>query len=223
MNKQGNMQVLSWSGGKDSTLALEELKDTYGHIRLMTSISGEFNRISMHGVRKELLVKQAESLNCGLDIAELPWPCSNEDYERIMGDITHAYRQQGVDAIYFGDLYLQDIRQYREKQMEKAGMRAEFPIWGRNTVELAHYFVERGYKAIITCVDTRQLDKNFCSRMYDEQFLNDLPEGVDPCGENGEFHSFVFDGPIFNKSIAFKKGGFTLRDEHFYYCDLEML
>lgn len=213
--------LLSWSGGKDSTLALYELmkQDKYD-ITLLSTITDKYERISMHGVRETLIDRQAESLGCYLEKVYISPECTNEEYGRKMEEAMSKYKKLGVTKIAFGDLFLQDIREYREKNLQKAGMGAIFPIWGNNTGALANTFIELNFKAILTCVDTKALDGAFAGRLYDKKLLADLPENIDPCGENGEFHSFVFDGPIFKKKINFTVGEKTLRNERFEFCDL---
>lgn len=213
--------LLSWSGGKDSTLALYELMklDKYD-ITLLSTITDKYERISMHGVREALIEKQAESLGCYLEKVFISPGCTNEEYGKKMEDAMSKYKKLGVTKVAFGDLFLQDIREYREKNLQKAGMEAIFPVWGNNTGILANAFIELNFKAILTCVDTKALDGAFAGRLYDKRLLADLPENIDPCGENGEFHSFVFDGPIFKEKINFTVGEKTLRDERFEFCDL---
>ncbi len=213
--------LLGWSGGKDSSMALYELKRLGKYeIVLLTTVTEQYDRISMHGVRAALLEKQAESLGCRLEKVYISPECSNEEYEKKMEDTMSKYKAMGVTKVAFGDLFLEDIREYREKNLKKSGMEAIFPIWGRDTGKLAFNFIDLGFKAILTCVDTKVLDGDFAGRCYDKELLADLPASVDPCGENGEFHSFVFDGPIFSKKIDFTIGVKSLRDERFSYCDL---
>lgn len=213
--------ILSWSGGKDSTMALYELlKQGNLDITLLTTITSRYERISMHGVREALLEKQAESLGCSLQKVYITPESTNEEYGRKMEEVMNMYKKLGVTKVAFGDLFLEDIRRYREENLEKSGMEAIFPLWGRDTSELAGTFINLGFKSIITCVDTKVLDGDFAGRFYDKDFLDDLPEGIDPCGENGEFHSFAFDGPIFKKRIDFSIGEKVLRDERFSFCDL---
>jgi uncharacterized protein (TIGR00290 family) len=174
----------------------------------------------MHGVRRILVEQQARSL--GFDIEEVPVSrnSSNEEYERKMGEVLERYQSAGVGAVVFGDVFLEDLRQYRENNLSKTGMKGIFPLWKIDTAELAETFIDSGFKAVITCVDSNVLGKTFVGRSFDEQFLSELPSGVDPCGENGEFHSFVYDGPIFRDRVAHRTGGVVLREKRFYYCDL---
>lgn len=214
--------IMSWSGGKDSALALASiLKDpTYKVISLFTTITEGYERISMHGVRIELLEEQALSIGIPLIKVYIPKECSNKDYEQIMLSQLKEVLKTGVDTFVFGDLFLEEIRAYRESQLAKLKMKAIFPLWGRPTLELANEFIHKKFKTIITCVDTFQLNKSFAGEIFDTNFLKKLPSKVDPCGENGEFHSFCFDGPIFNYPIKFKKGEKVLRNSRFMYCDL---
>jgi uncharacterized protein (TIGR00290 family) len=217
-----NNVVLAWSGGKDSALALLELtrrRDT-GIAALLTTVTEGHDRVSMHGVRRELLVEQAQQLGYGLDEVVIPQQCSNEVYERRMEYALEKYHRAGVDQMAFGDLFLEDVRAYREERLSRIGMRGVFPLWGRDTRELARQFVQEGFRAVVVCVDTNALDGAYAGREYDETFLRDLPGGVDPCGENGEFHTFVYAGPVFRKSIAVARGEKVMRDNRFYYCDV---
>ena len=211
-----------WSGGKDSALALYELRKTqrYGIAALLTTVTEDYDRISMHGVRRALLEQQALSLNIPLDIAYITKDSSNEEFEARMKEKLLQYKSQGISSVVFGDIFLEDLRKYREDNLAQVGMQALFPIWKRDTDELAHTFIALGFKAVITCVDSQSLDKKFVGRAFDKRFLSELPPSVDPCGENGEFHSFVYAGPIFSESIRFRKGEVVLRDNRFYFCDL---
>lgn len=213
--------ILTWSGGKDSALALYYLKN--GHYRihsLLTTVTQDFHRISMHGVRSILLDDQAESLGLPLEKVFISKNSSNEEYENHMKEKLLFFQGQGISSVAFGDLFLEDIRKYREQNLSKITMQGIFPLWNKDTHELARKFIELGFQAVIICVDSQKLDKKFAGRYFDRQFLSDLPATVDPCGENGEFHSFVFDGPIFRKPIPFTIGDKVLREERFYYCDL---
>lgn len=214
--------LLSWSGGKDSTMALYELlqQDKYD-INLLSTITKEYQRISMHGVREVLIDKQAESLGCYLEKVYISRKCTNKEYEKKMAEVTSRYKKQGIAAIAFGDIFLEDIRAYRENNLRKAGINAIFPLWARDPSELANTFIDLGFKAVITCVDTTVLNGDFSGRYYDKDLLADLPANIDPCGENGEFHSFVFDGPIFAEKINFNIGQKHLANNRFCFCDLE--
>lgn len=213
--------ILSWSGGKDSALALYELYKTedYDVIALLTTIS-EYDRVSIHGVRRVLLEQQAQSLGLALEKVFLPKNTSNEEYESKMRQVLEEYRAEGVYFVAFGDIFLEDLKKYRENNLSKVGMKAIFPIWGINTSELAHTFIDSGFKAVVTCVDSNLLEKTFVGRAFDEQFILELPSAVDPCGENGEFHSFVYDGPIFRNAVSHTIGEVVLREKRFYYCDM---
>ncbi len=203
--------LFTWSGGKDSAMALHELQKEkrYEVAALLTSVTEDYDRISMHGVRRVLLEQQARSLGYPLEIVYLTKNSSNEEYEDRLKEKLLKYKGRGVSSVVFGDIFLEDVRKYRENNLAQVGMTGIFPIWKRDTGELAHAFVDLGFKAVITCVDSNVLDKRFAGRAYDEQFLSELPSSVDPCGENGEFHTFVY-----------KKGRVVLRDNRFYFCDL---
>jgi uncharacterized protein (TIGR00290 family) len=214
--------VLAWSGGKDSALALYELrKDRNVEIvGLLTTITKDYDRVSMHGVRKVLLGQQAEALGLPLNVVNISKDASNREYDIAMSKVCEKYRKIGVTFIAFGDIFLEDVRKYRKRNLDKAGMVGIFPLWKKNTTELAHKFIDMGFKAITTCVDSKFLDREFVGRRYNAKFLHDLPPGIDPCGENGEFHTFTYAAPIFRKKIRFKKGDVVLRDGRFWFCDL---
>jgi uncharacterized protein (TIGR00290 family) len=213
--------LFCWSGGKDSALALHEIiqSKTYDVVSLLTTITEEYERVSMHGVPRVLLEEQADCLGLPLEIVYIPKDCSVEEYGARMEKTLTRFRQDGVSSVVFGDIFLEDVRKYREDNLAQAEMRAVFPLWGRDTATLARSFVTLGFEAIVTCLDSRVLDKRFIGRMIDESFLSELPPGVDPCGENGEFHSFVLGGPIFRERVACVPGEVVLR-ESFYFCDL---
>lgn len=214
--------IVSWSGGKDSALALYELlKDgRYEVCALLTTVTEEYDRISMHGVRRILLEQQAASLGLPLEEVSISADMSSEKYGARMREVLERHQARGVSSVVFGDVFLEDVRRYREDNLSKAGMRGIFPLWRREPGELAHTFVDLGFQAVITCVDTHLLDGGFAGRLFDEQFLAELPASVDPCGENGAFHSFVYDGPVFGERIAYTKGETVLRENRFQYCDL---
>ncbi len=214
--------VFTWSGGKDSAMALYELREDkrYEIVSLLTTVTEDYDRISMHGVRRVLLERQAQSLGLPLEIVYLTKNSSNEEYEARLKEKLLKYKNQGVNSVVFGDIFLEDVRKYRENNLAQGGMKAIFPIWKRDTTELAHAFIDLGFKAIITCVDSQSLDKKFVGKVFDQRFLSELPTNVDPCGENGEFHTFVYEGPIFKERIRFRKGRVVLRDNRFYFCDL---
>jgi uncharacterized protein (TIGR00290 family) len=214
--------LFTWSGGKDSALALSGLLrgEKYDIVALVTTITADYDRVSMHGVRRVLLEQQAASLGFPLEEVFLSKDTSMENYGLKMRQMLEKYRDAGVSTVAFGDIFLEDVRKYREDNLLKIGMKAVFPLWKKDTRVLAHSFIKSGFKAIVTCVDSTVLDKTFVGKKFDTRFLSRLPSSVDPCGENGEFHSFVFDGPIFHTPIRFTKGEIVLRDNRFYYCDL---
>ncbi len=214
--------LFSWSGGKDSAIALYEIQKSksYEILALLTTITEDYDRVSMHGLRRSLLEQQAESLGISLEKVFISKDASNEEYESKMKEALLRYKNAGVHSVVFGDIFLQDVRKYREENLSKIGMNGVFPIWRRNTTALAHTFIDLGFKAVTICIDSNVLDVRFVGGVYDKQFLSEIPYNVDPCGENGEFHSFVYDGPIFRENILFKKGEIVLRDNRFYYCDL---
>ena len=213
--------LLAWSGGKDCAMALYEIQQRpeYQVASLLTTLTADYDRVSMHGVRRALLEQQAESLSLPLHEVFISKEATNEEYASKMQAALTNFQRTGVSSVAFGDIHLEDVRKYREDNLYKAGMKAIFPIWGRDTAELTRSFIDLGFKAIVTCVDSKVLDKTFAGRIIDESFLAQLPANVDPCGENGEFHSFVFDGPVFNRRIQYTVGQIVLRDS-FYFCDL---
>ena len=214
--------IFSWSGGKDSALALQRIlnDDNYEIISLITTVTEGYNRISMHGITIDLLEEQVKSIGLPLYKITIPQQCSNEDYKNSMQKTMDYFLKQGVKTVVFGDIFLEDVKNYRIKQLSQVGMEAIFPLWGNKTSKISNEFIDKGFKTIISCVDTRVIDQSFSGRIYDKNFLNDLPITCDPCGENGEFHSFVYDGPIFSFKISIKTGIKTLRDEYFYYTDI---
>lgn len=214
--------IVSWSGGKDSALALYEiLKDqNYRVCALLTTLTEDYDRISMHGVRRILLERQAAALGFPLEKIFISKNASNLEYEARMGELLAKYKAAGTCAVVFGDIFLEDLRKYREEKLAALEMQAIFPLWKRDTRALVRSFTAAGFKAITTCVDTQALDCPFVGRLIGEQFVSELPPAVDACGENGEFHSFVFDGPIFRESVAFTIGEIVLRENRFCFCDL---
>ncbi len=214
--------IFSWSGGKDSAFTMFELRKdpSYRIAALLTTVTRDYGRISMHGVREELLNRQAEVLGVPLEKVYISKTSSNEEYENQMRILLEKYSRTGVNSVVFGDIFLEDLRKYREDNLAKVQMKAIFPIWKRDTARLAKEFIQNGFKAVITCVDSQVLDPKFAGREIDEGLLADLPAGVDPCGENGEFHSFVYAGPIFSKPIPVRKGEVVCRENRFYFCDL---
>jgi len=217
--------LLSWSGGKDSALALYEFAkgESYQTVALVTTITEEYGRISMHGVRRTLLEQQAESLGLPVEQVLVSRETSDEEYASKMEDVLTKYLATGVYRVAFGDIFLEDLRKHREANLSQIGMKGVFPLWQRGTRELAHKFIDLRFKAVIACVDSNVLEKTFTGRNFDEQFLRELPPSVDPCGENGEFHAFVYDGPLLRKKISHTKGEVVLRENGFYYCDLTAL
>lgn len=233
---------LNWSSGKDAAFALYKLQQQrdLSLQKLVTTVNSELNRISMHGLREQLLLQQAKSLGLPLHIIPLKGNVSMETYNRSMAAATEALVAEGYTHSIFGDIFLEDLREYREKQLARVGLQGVFPLWKSDTSILMQEFLESGFKAITVCVNAKLLDDSFCGRIVDEQFLRDLPAGVDPCGENGEFHTFVFDGPNFQFPIDFELGEKVLRtyepekkegdncfkdeqepwDTGFWYCDL---
>ncbi len=213
--------ALSWSGGKDSALALRALRDEHGiePRALITTVTEEYARVSMHGVRRALVERQAAAAGLSLVEVSIPPRCPNDVYEARMEQALASAELRGVGAVAFGDLFLEDIRAYREERLAAAGKRAMFPIWGSDTRDLGLSFIAAGFEAFLVCVDPRQLDASFAGRSYDEALLAELPEGVDPCGENGEFHTFVHAGPVFRERIECEIGEVTMRDG-FAFCDL---
>jgi uncharacterized protein (TIGR00290 family) len=213
--------VMSWSGGKDSAMALYELarSDEYEIVELMTSVAEEFGRVSHHRVREALLEEQARAIGLPLQKVYLPsgrlGPCTNEVYEQIMGKQMEAYKARGIYTVGFGDLFLADLRAWREANLAKAEMRAIFPLWQRDTAKLAREVIALGFRAYLSCVEGK-VGPGFVGRAFDQSLLDDLPPGIDPCGENGEFHSFVYDGPIFKKPVAVTVGEIVIRDGRFY-------
>ena len=218
---KNNKVLMSWSGGKDSCLALHEIKKErkFCVAMLLTTITRDYDRISMHGVRRVLLEQQAASLGLPLHPILISKEASNEEYEAKMVEVFAKYRREGIDTVIFGDLFLEDIRAYREQFLARNKMRGLFPVWKRDTAAFIREFLELGFKAVVTCVDSKVLDQSFAGRLIDESFLSSLPDHVDPCGENGEFHTFVFDGPGFSAPVKFSFGETVLR-ESFWFSDL---
>jgi uncharacterized protein (TIGR00290 family) len=212
--------ALSWSGGKDSALALWTLRrEQLEPEALITTVTESYERVSMHGVRRELLVRQAEALGLPLIEIVIPPACVNDVYEARMAEAFAAESLSGVEAVAFGDLFLEELRSYREERLAAGGKRGLFPLWGRDTTALAREFLHAGFEATLVCVDPCALDPAFAGRAYDEQLLAELPPRVDPCGENGEFHTFVHAGPIFAQPIACERGEIVERDG-FVFSDL---
>ncbi|SKB82305.1 MJ0570-related uncharacterized domain-containing protein [Salegentibacter holothuriorum] len=233
---------LNWSSGKDAALALYKLQqeNEFSVEKLVTTVNTDFNRISMHGIRADLLTKQAENIVLPLHQIKLDGEISMAQYTEVMEMETNKLLKEGFTHSVFGDIFLEDLKRYREKHLEEIGLQAVFPLWKENTKNLLEEFINLGFKAIVVCVNANKLDSSFCGRILDQNFLNDLPKDVDPCGENGEFHTFVSDGPIFKEPINFKIGEMVERsykpakesedncfsddqkswDTNFVYCDL---
>jgi uncharacterized protein (TIGR00290 family) len=219
-----NDVVLSWSGGKDSAMALHVLRQdpslTIAH--LLTTVTKDYGRVSIHGVRRSLLARQAEALGMNLVEVAIPAQCTHETYETTMIAALTSPPLAGIDTHAFADLFLTDVRRYREINLAKLDKRAVFPVWGRDTGAVARDFIALGFRAIVVCLDPRALPAEFAGRELDEAFLEDLPDDVDPCGENGEFHTFVFDGPIFRRPIPISLGESVVRDGFVYRDVLEL-
>lgn len=230
----------NWSGGKDAALALHKalLSGEYDIQYLLTSFNSVHNRVSMHGVRRSLTEAQAAAIGLPLITVELSEDPSMGEYETKMREALTVLRDKGCYTSIYGDIFLEDLRTYREEKLKSGGLECVFPLWKTDTAVLIKEFVDTGFKAVIACVNAAFLDKNFCGRLIDESFINDLPKNVDPCGENGEFHSFVFDGPIFKQPVKFKQGRTTYKQYEvsrlnnvddvkkkygFWFCDLEMV
>jgi uncharacterized protein (TIGR00290 family) len=213
--------LLSWSSGKDSAWALHVLRQgrEYEVAGLLTTFNETADRVAMHGVRRELVQRQAEAARLPLWSVPLPWPCSNQQYERLMAESCTRAVAAGIEGIAFGDLFLEDVRAYREKQLKETGLQPIFPLWKQPTRELANAMIASGLRAKLTCVDTTKLDACFAGREFDTKLLGDLPDGVDPCGERGEFHSFVYAGPMLSVDIPVSVGERVVR-EQFVFADL---
>jgi uncharacterized protein (TIGR00290 family) len=218
----GTKAIMSWSGGKDSAMALYEIQRAgdYEIQGLLTTITQDYDRVCMHGVRTALLEQQAAALGLALDKIYLDANGSQEAYDAKMQTYLAGCRERDIHAVIFGDLFLQDVRQYRERNLAQASMRAVFPLWGQDTRALAERFLHAGFQAIITCVDLQALTPGFVGRRYDPALLADLPPEADPCGEHGEFHSFVYDGPLFQRPVPFQTGRTIVREDRFAYADL---
>jgi len=216
--------LLAWSGGKDSTLALARLRadPRWRVVALLTTVTTGYDRIAIHGVRRSILQRQAQALGLPLVEACIPPQASNEVYEASFADALSVARasEPEVADIAFGDLYLADVRAYREALLQRLDWRGAYPLWGEDTTRLAREFIARGHRAILSCVDTQQLDAAFCGRDFDTALLADLPANCDPCGENGEFHTCVHDSPLFSAPIALRRGERVLREQRFQYIDL---
>jgi uncharacterized protein (TIGR00290 family) len=241
MNK--TKAVFNWSGGKDSSLCLYHLlkQNAYEITTLLTSVNEKFRRVSMHGVREELLEQQAKSIGLPLKTLMLPEMTSMPVYEDLLLKTWKEFKEEGITHSVFGDIFLEDLKKYREEQLARVNIQAVFPLWQKSTRYLIEEFIDLGFKAILVCINEKHLDHSFAGRIIDKDLLKDIPRSVDPCGENGEYHSFVFDGPIFKRPIAFETGEVVYRnykpvnsdkeedtcfsknthyDTGFWYCDL---
>ncbi len=224
---------MNWSGGKDAALALHKvLQEKVMDVSyLLTSLSEAYDRISMHGVRSALLEKQSQSIGIDLVPLKLPEPCDLKKYEEIMGNMSDRFKRETIRYSIFGDIFLEDIRTYRETQLAGSGISPVFPLWKLPSEQVIREFLDSGFKAVLVCVNAKKLGREFVGRELDESLINDLPKDVDLCGENGEYHSFVYDGPIFKHPIKIKRGEITYREYKgsrdgeswescHYYCDL---
>ncbi len=225
---------LNWSSGKDASLALHYLQNNpeFSVEHLLTSVNSHYDRISMHGVRRSMLEAQIASIDLPFSTIELPLEPTMEEYEEKMRVIMEQFVKDGFTVSAFGDIFLEDLRTFRENKLKEVNLKGEFPLWKKSTSELAIELLDKGFKTIVVCVKSDLLDESFVGRVYDKQFLEDLPDNVDPCGENGEFHTFCFDGPIFNHPVQFEIGEKTFKsytnpdkddkteDIGFWFCDL---
>ena len=213
--------LLSWSSGKDSAWALHLLlqRDDVRVAGLLTTFNSAADRVAMHAVRRSLVLAQADRIGVPLWPVELPWPCSNAAYETLMREVTERAVAEGIEAVAFGDLFLEDVRAYRERQLEGTGLEPLFPVWRIPTKQLALEMIAAGVKAKLTCVDPKKLDRSFAGRDFDLQLLQDFPEQIDPCGENGEFHTFVYEAPVFSTPIDAHVGEIVERDG-FVFADV---
>lgn len=219
--------VINWSGGKDCTLALHSLLQTkqYSPVKLVTTIVKSTKRVSMHGICEQLIRQQAASINIPLDVITLPDTPSNEVYQNVMQGIWKQYFDEGICTSVFGDIFLEDIREYRDSIAKSSGISNVYPLWKKNTLTLINEFIELGFKAVVVAADMKLFDKSVLGRVINSEFVKMLPEGVDPCGENGEFHTFVFDGPVFEYPVRFQTGEIVVKSygaigAGYFYLDL---
>lgn len=212
--------IFAWSGGKDSAFALYQLQKVGGYdIRyLLSTINGNYHRLSMHGVPEELIEAQAKSIGIPL-LKVFVYESNNEEYERQMRNALLDVQKEGINSVAFGDIFLEDLRIYRENNMKQLGMQCLFPLWKENTLQLVNHFIQEGFKTLTCCVNDGWLDESWCGRLIDQQFLNELPPNVDPCGENGEYHSFCFDGPIYKDPIKVIAGEKIYKELEIKYAD----
>lgn len=216
-----NKAFMNWSGGKDSAFAYYLLKDdpNYSIECLLTTVNTEHDRISMHGVRRELLLQQAAKLGLPLKMVEIPKDVDMNTYDAIMSEALGELREEGFTHSIFGDIFLEDLKKYREQRLAEAGFQGVFPLWKKDTTELVNSFIQKGFKTVTSCVNSKLLNDEFAGRVINESFINDLPNDVDPCGENGEFHTFVFEGPIFSEPIRIGIGEKVFRNYSKVDCD----
>lgn len=221
MSKKKEKAILSWSGGKDSSLALHavSLAGNYEISALLTTVTEGYQRISMHGIRRSLLHQQAKSLGIPLIEVDIPQKSDMQTYEDRMESALRAQIELGISTVIFGDIFLEDLRDYRVENLKLLDLNARFPLWKKDTRQLADSFIQQGFKASVAVVDTNVLDASFAGRPFTTEFLNDLPANIDPCGENGEFHTFAYDGPIFDFPIEHSMGEVVLRDKRFNFAD----
>jgi uncharacterized protein (TIGR00290 family) len=219
----GRKLLLSWSSGKDSAWALHLLRESgeYEIAGLLTTFNQAFDRVAMHSTRRALVEAQAHAAGLPLQAVPLPWPCSNQHYETAMRQACDDALSCGIDAMAFGDLFLEDVRRYREQRLEGTGITPIFPVWGIDTTRLAREMIESGLRARLVCIDPKKLPAEFAGRDFDADLLRDLPAGVDPCGENGEFHTFVYAGPMFREPIPIESGEVVERDG-FLFADVRL-
>ncbi|HVZ97804.1 MAG TPA: diphthine--ammonia ligase [Chitinophagaceae bacterium] len=219
----------NWSSGKDSALALHYLlqDNTYSVEYLLTSVNAHHDRVSMHGLRRSLLKQQIDSIGIPSGTIELPEQPTNDEYENRLNKKINRLKADGFNYAAFGDIFLEDLRKYRERQLQAAGIKAIFPLWKKDTKQLINEFIDSGFKAVVVCINAALLDKSFAGRTIDKSFIRDLPAGIDPCGENGEFHTFCFDGPVFKYPVKFSMGATVFKEYQndkvkngFWFCDL---
>jgi uncharacterized protein (TIGR00290 family) len=212
--------VISWSGGKDSLMALWKLPADYEVVALLTNLNQQTNRVSIHGVRRALIEAQAAAIGLPVHFVMLPTNPTNVEYEALVQNALAPFQAQGIQHVVYGDLFLEDIRHYRDAFCQRLGMQPVYPVWGLDTKSLITEFIEAKFRAIISCVDTTQIAMDFVGRELDHKLLHELPKSADPCGENGEFHTFAYDGPLFRQPVKFTFGETWLQDKRFFYRDM---